>query len=170
MLALLLDRTDEIARVHADATTDETGHDVTAQALTIAHNGCLGLGTEVMDEEHAIVDGLEFLEKGVDGIGELLVLVLLLEERVDHIEMAQAHGLELLFPLLVALQGQARRGDEFVGDATQGTHHYDDRFFFCLDDALQAKDALYGTYAGSPELEYFHICFNITKVQRYKNN
>ena len=134
--------------------------------LPIAHNGSLGLGTEVMDEEDAIVDGLQFLKQRVDGVGEPLVLILLFEERINHVQMTQAHGLELLLPLLVALQGQTRRGNEFIGDATKGAHHYDDRFFFCLDNALQTKDALYGTYAGSAELEYFHILFYITKVQR----
>ena len=56
---------DKFAGVHPHGATHHRRHDVRAQALTVAHNGVLGLATQVANKVHTEIDGAQLFEKSV---------------------------------------------------------------------------------------------------------
>ena len=92
------------------------------------------------------------------------------DDCVNHVVVAVDHCLKLVFPRLVALEGELRCGEELVGDAAERAHDYDDRLLrgFFLYDSLQAENALYGTNGGSAKLQYFHFVLVLWLMPPYK--
>ena len=157
VFALLAHGLDEVAAVIPLSAIDERGHDMRAEPLAIADDGRLRLGAQVVDEENAIVYGAQLLEQLVERQEQGGSFLTVGDNGVDHVVMSLQHGLELVFPCLVALKGQLGCGYQLVGDASQCAHHNDHLFFFSLYNLLQAQNAFYGTYGCSAKFHYFHF-------------
>ena len=71
--------------------------------------------------------------------------------------MSFLHGIELVLPCFITIEGQLGGGNKFVGDTSQCAHHDNHLFLFCLYNLLQAQDTFYGTYGRSAKFHYFHF-------------
>ena len=125
MLAVFTFRADEVACIDALAPTDECGHDIARQALTVTDDGILCLLAQVVDKIYALIDTLQLLEEMVNGVKKFYAFLVVGDDRVNHLVMAVNDSVELSLVTLVALKSQLRSRNQLVRDAAEGTdNHY----------------------------------------------
>ena len=111
---------DELAAVEPCRTLYQARHDAARHTLAIADDGSLGLRTEVANQEHAMIDAAQFLQQGTHGDEQRLAALAIGDDGVYHVLVTLGNLAERLLISGVALHGQLRCPDEFVGNASKG--------------------------------------------------
>ena len=125
-------RLDKVAGVEPLGTADQRGHDITREALSVGDDGVLRLLTEIVDEVDTIINTLQLVEEGVDGVKQILALGGIGDDRVNHLMVTVDHLVEFRAPCFLMVEGKLGSGEQFVGDASEGTDNDDDRLVLGL--------------------------------------
>ena len=156
VLAVHLLRLDDVAAIDVLGILDDGGHDAARDALAVAHHGAKGARRQFADQEDALVDVLQFAERLVEEIFDVVELFAF-EQAADHVEMTFEYELEFIAEGLIAHRRLLGGGDKTIGNSTEGTDHDDDGFGTALDNLFYILDAGNGAHRGATKFEYMHI-------------
>ena len=114
---------DKISCVHPFGPSNQGSNDVGAEPFAIAYDGVLCFSTQVVYEIDAEIDAAQLIEESVYGLKKLFAGRCIGDDGIYHLMMTGDHFVERRLPPLVSLYGQARCGEQLIGNAAQCAHH-----------------------------------------------
>ena len=149
---------DELAAVIPFRPVYQRGHNTAADAFAIADNGCLCLGAEVANQEHALIDAAQLFKMSLDNGLECLPVAAGRNNGTYHVLMT-LHNLQKCL-LVNGVASLCLLGClyQLICNSAQGTDNHNDGFGLGLNNLLYIQNTIRGTYGCSAKFQYFHTC------------